>query len=245
MKVLTLYSMKGGVGKSTIAVNISVGAARAGRRVVLIDLDPQAAASYYLNTRPAKKLSLLDLLPKRADLAEALLESDYEGLMVLTTAKGARKLDVHLSKDKHDFTAFFGNLAHSFDLAVVDSPPQIGVLSERLFTSSDTLLVPVIPAPLSGRTYEYLIDFFERKRLPVTRIAAFFSMVRPRLKTHQACMMSLRSQFPGFLESTIPFSADIERTSVTRRPVLDLSARHVSSQHMQQLVEELLEKGFL
>ena len=80
MKILTLYHLKGGVGKTAAAVNLSHLAAEEGRRVLLCDLDPQGSATYYFRMRPARKVKVGKLLKSAKFAEKQVRESDYENL---------------------------------------------------------------------------------------------------------------------------------------------------------------------
>ena len=99
MKVLATYSIKGGVGKTTAAVNLGYEASRTGARVLLWDLDPQGATTFFVRVKPSLKGGAERLVSRRGDLADHVRATDVPGLHVLPADFSLRHLDLHL--DEH------------------------------------------------------------------------------------------------------------------------------------------------
>ena len=222
MKVLACYSMKGGVGKTATAVNIAWFAADAGLRTLLVDMDPQGASSFYFRVKSKKKRWGKRFFKAYKNLVGHIKGSDYENLDVIPAHLSFRHFDVNLSnmsKSRKRLNRILKGFQKEYDLVILDCPPAITLLSENVFAASDLILVPVIPTTLSERTLDQLQKFFDDRDLPARRIVPFFSMVQRQKNMHANTMARLRKSNKRMLESTIPFSADIEKMGVFRAPV--------------------------
>jgi len=243
MKVWSAYSIKGGVGKTALAVNLAYALREAGQRTLLVDLDPQGAAAFYFRVAPAETNAVTKKGKLMGDLLRAnIRESDYPGLDVLPSNLAYRNFDLMLDrmkKSRKQLRRLLGTLKADYDYAVLDCPPNITLLSENVFRASDRVIVPVIPTTLSLRTYEQLRDFFRREELPAERIAPFFSMVQSRNRLHADTMTELRNAHPDFLATVIPFSAEIEKMGLHRKPVLAYAAPDSRARAYQALCDEL------
>src|SRR6187549_1274263 len=93
VRTISLYNIKGGVGKTASCVNFAYMAARDGYRTLLWDLDPQGAASYYFKAEPKKGISR-KLFHGSLSLDEAIMDTDYDGLDIIPADRSARKLDL-------------------------------------------------------------------------------------------------------------------------------------------------------
>jgi len=139
MKILASYNIKGGVGKTATAVNIAHLAARDGRRVLLWDLDPQAAASFLLRVRPRVKGGGAALIKGSRDLDAAIKGTDFERLDLLPADFTYRNLDLILDATKKPtqrLARLLRPLAAEYDLVVLDCPPGISLLSESVRLTS-------------------------------------------------------------------------------------------------------------
>ena len=242
MKTVSVYSIKGGVGKTTTAANLAWAAAQAGHRTLLVDLDPQGASSFYFRVRPIKGAKATRLLQGGDSLLSGIRASDHEGLDVLPAHMSYRHLDVLLDgmkKSRRRLRRALAAAEDEYDLVVLDAPPNITLLSENLFEASDLILVPVIPTPLSERTWQQLQDFFEDRGLPRDRLRPFFSMAQSRSRIHKQTMERLRTG-SRFLDVVVPQSADIERMAERREPVLVFAPRRVAARACQELCSEVL-----
>ena len=164
MKTLATYSIKGGVGKTTTAVNLSFEAASTGARVLLWDLDPQGAATYFFRVKPRVKGGVSRLLGRRGQLAASIKESDVAGLHLVPADFSLRHLDVHLADgtgSTASIAALLEPLADDYDVAVLDCAPGITLGSEAVFHAADALLVPTVPTTLSVRTLDQLTGFLD------------------------------------------------------------------------------------
>ena len=188
MKVLATYSIKGGVGKTTSAVNLAYEAARTASRVLIWDLDPQGAATYFLRIRPRVKGGTRRLVGAKGDLLEHVRASDLPGVHVLPADFSLRHLDLHLDDAKRPterLAALLAGVNSRYDLALLDCPPSISLASESVFGAADALLVPVIPTTLSSRTLHQLSEFLEdQESRPL--LLPYFSMVDSRKRLHQS-----------------------------------------------------------
>src|SRR3712207_4134002 len=152
VKVVATYSIKGGVGKTSAAVNLGALAARAGRRTLLWDLDPQGAATFLLRIRPKVKGGGRKLVRGRRDPVDALRGTDVEGLDLLPADFSYRHLDLVLDREKRPAEGLgrvLEPLAGDYDLAILDCAPSISLVSESVFRAADVLLVPLVPSTLS------------------------------------------------------------------------------------------------
>ncbi len=227
MKVISAYSIKGGVGKTAAAVNLAYLCALEGARTLVWDLDPQAAATYYLGQKPGVKSGAKKLIFGDAELSDIVTETRYTNLDVIPADFRNRKLDVFLdrgTKNPHRrLDKLLAPLAADYDCVILDCPPGINLLSESVFYASDVLLVPIIPTTLSVRAFDLLTKYVreeQRKdRIRDISISAFFSMVDRRKQLHNSFVEVLPEERSGVLRCVIPSATEIERMGVNRAPI--------------------------
>lgn len=227
MKVISAYSIKGGVGKTAAAVNLAYLSALEGARTLLWDLDPHGTATKFLEhesdvTDRGKKLIFGD-----SELGDAVTTTRYPSLDLVPAEFRRSKLDAYLdrgTKGAHRrLDTLLAPLAADYDCVVLDCPPGISTLSEGVFYASDVLLVPIIPTTLSVRAFDLLTKYVteeQRKdRLRDITITAFFSMVDRRKQLHVSFVEVLPEERAGVLRCVIPNASEVERMSVNRAPV--------------------------
>ena len=228
MKTLATYSIKGGVGKTSAAVNLGALAAADGLRTVLWDLDPQGAASFLFRIRPKVKGGGRRLIRDKDPLA-VMKGTDVEGLDLLPADFSYRNLDLELDRRKKPLAGVqrvLSELEGDYDLAILDCPPSISLVSESVFSAADLLLVPLVPSTLSVRTLEQLRRFLAGVEQPAPAVLAFFSMVDRRKKLHRELVASLPSELPGVADVAIPNASIVELMGLRREPVVTSAPRH-------------------
>ena len=241
MRILASYNIKGGVGKTATAVNLSYLAARDGYRVLLWDLDPQGAASYLFRIKPRVKGGGKALIQGTKSVDAAIKGTDYDGLDLLPADFTYRNLDLVLDAAKQParrLASLLAPLRAEYDAIVLDCPPSISLLSESVLHAADLLLVPLIPTTLSVRTLDQLTNFvagFNGHR-PV--ILAFFSMIDRRKRLHLQIAQDLPAQRSDIAATAIPALSIIEQMSVNRAPVTAFAPRSVAARQYRALWQE-------
>ncbi len=226
MKIIGVYNIKGGVGKTATAVNIAHLAAKSGLRTLIWDLDPQAAATFYLRVKPKVKRSN-KLLRGKGGLDDVVKGSDYPNLDLLPADFSYRNMDLVLGENKKPtmrLLRLLRPLSEKYDLVVLDCPPSISLVSENIFRAADALLLPTIPTTLSLRTMQQLLDFMEGHKLK-TPVYAFYSMVDRRKRLHQDVIAGPSDPRCTVLQTVIPYATEVERMGIERRPVTDYVPR--------------------
>jgi cellulose biosynthesis protein BcsQ len=226
--VVALYNIKGGVGKTSAAVNLAWIAAEEGARVLLWDLDPQGAASYLLRIKPKVRGGGARLVRGKSDPGGLLKGSDHERLDVLPADFSYRNMDLALGATKRPTAGLarvLAPLAQDYDYVFLDCPPAISLASESVFAAADVLLVPLIPTPLSLRTFDQLTGFVAGEvPKPRPRILAFLSMLDGRKTLHRGIAEELSAR-DGVLAAAIPAASDVERMAAQRRPLSAFAPR--------------------
>ncbi|MBU2569524.1 MAG: ParA family protein [Gammaproteobacteria bacterium] len=242
MKIIATFNIKGGVGKTSTAVNLAYLAARGGSRTLVWDLDPQGASSYYFRIKPKIKGGSKKLIEGKRELDDMIKGTDFDNLDLLPSDFSFRNLDLVLESKKkptHQLEKLLKPLSQEYDFIFLDCPPSISLLSEAVFKTADILLSPVIPTTLSIRTLDQLKQFLKKENNKKIRVMPFFSMVDRRKKMHLEILETTPKQFPELLKSAIPYASDIERMGLERMPLGGFVKRGRSIQAYQDLWEEI------
>jgi chromosome partitioning protein len=245
VKILATYNIKGGVGKTSAAVNLAAMGARDGLRTLLWDLDPQGAASYLFRVRPKVKGGGRKLVRGRSDVTDLLRGTDVEGLDLLPADFSYRHMDLALDeggKPSRRLRKVLAPLRDHYDVAILDCPPSISLVSESVFDTAHALLVPLIPSTLTMRTFEQLGEFVESEVKRRPQIVAFFSMVDRRKRLHREVVETLPDGRDDIARTAIPAATEVELMGVHRTPVVIQSPRSRGGRAYAELWAEVRDR---
>lgn len=245
MIILSLYNLKGGVGKTATAVNLSYLAASESVKTLLCDLDPQASASFYFRVKARVKSGKKVLIKGGSQLDQNIKGTDYDFLDLLPADFSYRNLDLvfdNAKKSKKRLKDSLKIFQDEYDYIFLDCPPNITLVSENVFNASDFILVPIIPTTLSYRTYRTLLTFFDKRNLRKKMIIPFFSMVEIRKNLHKDLMEKMHKKYNNILQAKIQYSSIIERMGIYREPVIKHRPKSIVSEQYQALWREIKER---
>jgi chromosome partitioning protein len=228
VRILAVTNIKGGVGKTTSAVNLAYLSAAGGCATLLWDLDPQGGATYVLQGEAHEHASAKRLVAGKVELPELILATHYPNLDLLPADFSYRNFALHLAKRRHPTERLLKMsrpLREIYGALFLDCPAGISLLSENVLRAADALIVPLVPAPFSLRMLQQLYEFIAAEGWGDLSVLPFFSMVDRRRSLHQQLIAAGRAQFPALLNTEVPYWSEIERMSVRRAP-LPASAPH-------------------
>jgi chromosome partitioning protein len=243
MKIIAVTNIKGGVGKTTTAVNLSYLCAASRGPTLLWDLDPQGAATYTLRGDPMEHASPKKLLNGKRHLPELILSTGYSNLDLLPADFSYRNFDVQLAERKKPTERLLKmsrSLRDVYSVLFLDCAPGISLLSENVLRAADAIIVPLLPTPLSVRMLVQLQEFIISKGWTDLLLLPFFSMVDRRKSLHHEIIAGTRRQFPMMLATEVPYSSEIERMTLRRAPIPAFAPRSAAAQVYSALWAELM-----
>ncbi|VXC60695.1 Chromosome partitioning protein ParA [Sphingomonas sp. T1] len=226
MATIAIYSLKGGVGKTTLAVNLAwCSATRSARRTILWDLDPQAASSFLLHGTAGRDQAQA-MFSRDISVAKRAQPTPVAKLDLITADASLRGLDqlFHTLDKKKRLGKLIGALT-DYDRVLLDCPPGLTETADQVMRAADLIVVPVIPSPLSQRAYEEVIRHLGGK-VPVLPVHA---MVDRRRRLH-ADALAANPDWP-----VIPMSSVIEAMTVQRAAVGAFAPRSTAAAAFDQL----------
>ena len=256
MRIYATYNIKGGVGKTTTAVNLAYLAAESGLRTVLWDLDPQGAASFMFRVKPRVKGGGKAIILGRRSLDETIKGTDFDNLDIIPADFTYRNMDLLLDggaggdggnspggKPARKLSKLLAPLAQEYDAVFLDCPPSVSLVSENVLHAADVILVPLIPTTLSVRTLDQLSEFVGEFQGRRPDLYAFFSMVDGRKKLHREITEKLSTERTEVAKTAIPALSVIETMSVARAPVAVFAPNSPAAKAYQDLWAEISSRG--
>lgn len=221
MYVISLYNLKGGVGKTSSCVNFAYMAARDGYNTLVWDLDPQGAASFYFKTKPKQKGVAKKIIEHDISLEDAIRSTDYHNLDIIPADIASRKLDIvldDLKRSKKQLKSLLKQVSSEYDFVFIDSPPAFSLLVDNIFNVSDMIFMPVIPTTLSVRTYNLVKQYLEDNNIGLDKLTCFFTMADMRKNMHKDIMAELYKD-QRFFEHYIPNLSKVEKMGTELAPI--------------------------
>ena len=242
MAIVAVANQKGGVGKTTLAVHLAVGAARAGLRVIVVDADPQGNATSWLldGEQDAEMYRLLLLNESPVKLVRGLpswgvglLPGDYrtgEALAMLGAVGRLAEVPTRIRP-----------LAESADLVLLDMPPSRTSGFVEILSAADWVIVPTQLERLSLEGVALLAQTLQQMQGGPRLMGIVPNLVRARTTEHQAQMQSLVAAFGATIWPPIPLTIRVTEASSYGTTLFDLAPRAGATQAMQAVVSRMLE----
>jgi chromosome partitioning protein len=146
-KVIAVTNQKGGVGKTTTAVNLAYYLAKSGQRVLLVDLDPQGNATSGLGVdKTDLQKTMSEVLTEQVQLKEAIIETEHKNLWLAPTTSHLANAEVEIAKADHKFVRLktaLETVVKNYDIIIIDSPPSLSLLTVNGLIAAKYVLLPV------------------------------------------------------------------------------------------------------
>ena len=145
-KIISVANQKGGVGKTTTAVNLSASLAKKGKRVLLIDTDPQGNATSGVGVDKSVQFSVYDVLVDGVDIENTIQKTEIKGLEVCPSninLAGAEVQLVSVKEREYKLKEKINSIKDNYDYIIIDCPPSLGIVTLNAFTASDSVLIPI------------------------------------------------------------------------------------------------------
>ena len=235
--IIALYNIKGGVGKTSTTINLAFNASK-NKRVLVWDLDPQGASTFFLN----KKVKERNLIEKASSfgLQKYIKTTDFHHIDLIPADLNLKDIDKDLENDRK-FKTLLSKIV-GYDYIFIDSPPTLSPVSQNIFKASNVILIPTIPTILSVRTYNQIIKYF-KKYMNDKKIFTFLSMVDKRKNMHiEITKKILKLPKKQILRTPIYNSAIVEKMGEKLAPVEVFAPHSESAKSYQNLWIEIENK---
>jgi chromosome partitioning protein len=253
-KIISVANQKGGVGKTTTAINLSAALAEAGCRVLVVDLDPQGNASTGLGVETEdRKLTTYDLLLEDIKLTDVIQETGVQGMGIIPATVDLSSADIELlSNEKrsfllHDALRQPAMDAFDWDYILIDCPPSLNLLTVNAMIASDSVLIPLQSEffALEGLSQLMLtVREVRQTANPKLRIeGVVLTMFDARNNLSQQVEQDARDNLGELvMETRIPRNVRVSEAPSFAQPVIDYDPTSKGAEAYRELARELMTK---
>jgi chromosome partitioning protein len=253
MKIVAIANQKGGVGKTTTAVNLGAALAELGKRILIVDLDPQANATSSFGLQEVEDISLYEPLLGEASITEKILPSRREGLFIVPADLDMAGAEVEIARMPNHLTRLAETLKplhtdQTFDFVFLDCPPSLGILMSNALAAADELLTPIQCEyfALEGlvkivRLIEQVLNSGANERLELGGIV--MTMFDSRTNLSQQVVADVRKHFgERVYETVIPRSVRLSEAPSFGKSILEYASSGPAARAYRALAKEFLKR---
>ena len=253
MKIVAIANQKGGVGKTTTAVNLGCALAELGQHTLLIDLDPQANATSSLGLPGLSEASLYRALLGQTSIIEKIVPTRCPGLFIVPADLDLAGAEIEIARMEHHLTRLAETLQplrndNTFDFVFLDCPPSLGILMTNALAAADELLTPIQCEyfALEGlvkivRVVEQIRDSGANDRLEIGGIV--MTMFDSRTNLSSQVVADVRKHFPERVyETVIPRTVRLSEAPGFGKPILEYDPHGTGAVAYRALAKEFLER---
>ena len=238
MKTYVIGNLKGGTGKTTSAANLAYSLSLCGRKVLVIDLDPQANLTSFFTTVNPNSHTVKELLAMPQKAEQAIYHSKYPHIDII---KGNTELKEQDAPGPYLLKQALGELASSYDDCIIDTRPAFENLTLSALYAADLLLTPVCLDNFCRDNLSLVEDAVEALPDP-PQWKVFANKVMPRRKSQKAAYRELLEKYSyPFLKTCVSCCADIDNALKYRKPVIRHRSKSHAARDYLDLAKELLE----
>ncbi len=245
--IIAVTNQKGGVGKTTTTINVAYNLVKNGKKVLLVDLDPQGNATSGLGL-PKTGATTRDVLSGKATLAETAKESPYKDLWVLPTDSELATLETEIAQAKDRAIRLKKVLTDiPYDVVLIDCPPSLGLLTVNALTASNSVIIPVQTEYYALEGLGQLLETMKLVRQALNPRLAILGVV---MTMHNARMTlsaqveeQLRKNFKDRLfETIVPRNIRVAEAPSHGKPVGEYDKWSKGARAYKQLTKEVMER---
>ena len=253
MKIVAIANQKGGVGKTTTAVNLGAALAELGHRILIVDLDPQAKATSSFGLEGIEQISLYEPLLGEASITDKILPTRRDNLFIVPADLDLAGAEVEIARMPNHLSRLAETLKplhadETFDFVFLDCPPSLGILMSNALAAADELLTPIQCEyfALEGlvkivRLIEQVIDSGANQRLELRGIV--MTMFDARTNLSQQVVADVRKHFgERVYQTVIPRSVRLSEAPSFGKSILEYASSGPAAKAYRALAREFMKR---
>lgn len=252
-RIISMVNQKGGVGKTTSTINLGAALAECGRKVLLVDFDPQGALSAGFGTNPHElELTVYNvMMDRKVDINDVILPTDIENIDLLPANIDLSAAEVQLVNEvarEQVLASALRKVQNEYDVILIDCQPSLGLLTVNALTASHGVIIPLICEFIALRAVALLVDSIEKVQdrlnpdLEITGVLA--TMFDARTIHSKEVLARIIDAFGDkVFDTVIKRTVKFPDATVSAEPILSYASNHTGAQAYRQVARELIYKG--
>ncbi|MFT3751153.1 MAG: AAA family ATPase [Agriterribacter sp.] len=247
MKIIALYNIKGGVGKTTSTVNLACMLAKQGQSILIWDMDSQGGSSYFFNLENSNNNTHARMFNGYCSIYDIIQHTPNNRIDIISndstftdhfTYKASRVTALNFANSDL-IKATLSKVKDDYDICLIDCAPGRFLLHDNIFKATDLLLIPNIPAPLSVYCNNMLLGELQSKWIEKNKVLCFYNMVQAHKTTHKYFLNNTDQQNGYILRSYIPFYAEIEAITLNKESIFQHLKEYKTNIYYNRLWDEI------